>query len=408
MSTTTHPVSPEEIMDFLDSELPVDRAQSVSTHMETCASCRGVVEGLQQTKKSVTSWRVAPLPAAIEDRIQSAAAKAPASSDTSNPEIFRSVRLWSWKQRVGALAGTAIAVLLLFSVLVPNRDFAPKAPSVDRTRVNLGPRLQAAEPQANWVGQGGASNSEMSQLPPMNQGRNPIAPTIPAKPMIARTVSLSIIAKEFDKARGSLDAILARHNGYAANLSASTPQGSARSIQASLRIPAPQLVAALAELKSLGRVELENQSGEEVTQQHADLVARLKNSRETEQRLQAILTQRTGKISDVLEVEQEIARVRGEIEQMEAEQKNLEHRVDFATIDLKLSEEYKAKLDSPAPAISTLIHNAAVNGYRNVADTLLSILLFFAEYGPVLCFWLLVLAVPAWLIRRRWRHATAV
>jgi len=226
--------------------------------------------------------------------------------------------------------------------------------------------------------------------------------------MIARTVSLSIIAKEFDAARASLDAILARHRGYAANLSANMPQGAARSIQASLRIPAQQLAAALAELKSLGRVELENQSGEEVTQQHADLLARLKNSRETEQRLQAVLIQRTGKISDVLEVEQEIARVRGEIEQMEAEQKNLEHRVDFATIDLKLSEEYKAKLDSPASSISTQIHNAAVNGYSNVADTLLWIVLFFAEYGPVLCFWLLVLAAPAWLIRRRSRHATAV
>jgi hypothetical protein len=225
--------------------------------------------------------------------------------------------------------------------------------------------------------------------------------------MIARTVSLSIIARDFDSSRAALDAIVARHNGYSANLAANTPQGAARTLQASLRIPAPQLPAALVEIKALGRAEAENQNGEEVTQQHADLVARLKNSRETEQRLQAILTQRTGKISDVLEVEQEIARVRGEIEQMEAEQKNIEHRVDFATIDLKLSEEYKAKLDSPAPAISTLIHNAAVNGYRNVADTLLSIILFFAEYGPVLAFWLLLFSIPAWLVWRRWRHVTA-
>ncbi|HEY6372605.1 MAG TPA: DUF4349 domain-containing protein, partial [Candidatus Sulfotelmatobacter sp.] len=226
-------------------------------------------------------------------------------------------------------------------------------------------------------------------------------------PMIARTVSLSIIAKDFDSARASLDAILARHNGYAANLSVGTPQDAARSLQASLRIPSSQLPAALTEIKALGRAEAENQDGEEVTQPHADLVARLKNSRETEQRLQAILTERTGKISDVLEVEQEIARVRGEIEQMEAEQKNLEHRVDFATIDLKLSEEYKAKLDSPAPAISTEIHNAAVSGYRNVADTLLSIALFSAEYGPVLCFWLLLLSIPSWLVWRRLRQASA-
>lgn len=128
---------------------------------------------------------------------------------------------------------------------------------------------------------------------------------------------------------------------------------------------------------------------------------------DTEQRLQAILTQRIGKISDVLEVEQEIARVRGEIEQMEAEQKNLGHRVDFATIDLRLSEEYEAKLGSPAPAVSTLLHNAAVNAYRNVADTLLGIALFFAEFGPVLLFWLLLLFIPARLVWRRWHHAAA-
>ncbi len=227
-------------------------------------------------------------------------------------------------------------------------------------------------------------------------------------PMIARMVSLSIVPRDFEAARVSLDAILARHNGYAAGLNVVTPQGTARTLQASLRIPASQLVAALAELKALGRVEVETQSGEEVTQQHADLVARMKNSRETEQRLQAILLQRTGKISDVLSVEQEIARVRGEIEQMEAEQKNLEHRVDFATIDLKLAEEYKARLSSPAPSVGTQLRNATVNGFRSAFESLLALVLFFAEIGPTLLIWALLLCFPAWLLWRRYRRAQSL
>ncbi len=226
--------------------------------------------------------------------------------------------------------------------------------------------------------------------------------------MIARMVSLSIVPRDFEAARVSLDAILARHNGYAAGLNVVTPQGTARTLQASLRIPASQLVAALAELKALGRVEVETQSGEEVTQQHADLVARMKNSRETEQRLQAILLQRTGKISDVLSVEQEIARVRGEIEQMEAEQKNLEHRVDFATIDLKLAEEYKARLSSPAPSVGTQLRNATVNGFRSAFESLLALVLFFAEIGPTLLIWALLLCFPAWLLWRRYRRAQSL
>jgi methylthioribose-1-phosphate isomerase len=226
--------------------------------------------------------------------------------------------------------------------------------------------------------------------------------------MIARIVSLSIVVKDFDASRSSLDAILARHNGYAAGLNVATPQGAARALQASLRIPAPQLFTAVAELKALGRVENETQGGEEVTQQHADLVARLKNSRETEQRLQDVLRTRTGKVKDVLEVEQEIARVRGEIEQMESEQQTLEHRVDFATIDLKLAEEYKAQLTTPAPSVAMQLRNASVDGFRSAFQSLLALVLFLAESGPTLLLWLMILAFPAWVLWRHYRHSLAM
>jgi chromosome segregation ATPase len=154
----------------------------------------------------------------------------------------------------------------------------------------------------------------------------------------------------------------------------------------------------------LGRLENESQSGEDVTRQHTDLGARLKTARETEERLRAILHERTGNVAEVLEVEQSIARVRGEIESMEAEQKALEHRVDFASVEIQLNEEYKAQLGSPADSVSTRIYNAFVAGYRNATETLLGFLLFFEEYGPSLVIWLVVLALPILLIRRRYKR----
>jgi len=188
-------------------------------------------------------------------------------------------------------------------------------------------------------------------------------------------------------------------------LTFSTPEEGARSMQASLRVPAGELTTALEGLRKLGRVQEETQSGEEVTQQHADLVARLKNSREEEGRLRDLLQQRTGKIEDVLQVEEEIARVRGEIEGMEAEQKGLEHRVDFASVELKLVEEYKAQLGSPATDAGTQVHNSFVTGLRNAGGSLLGMLLFLEEVGPVLLIWGVILGVPAWLLWRRYRKA---
>jgi chromosome segregation ATPase len=207
--------------------------------------------------------------------------------------------------------------------------------------------------------------------------------------------------------RATLDRTLERHHSYAAELTANTTENAPRSLQASLRVPAPELGLVLNDLKMLGRVENETQSGEEVTEQHADLLARLKNARATEQRLLAILQQRTGKITDLLQVEQEIARVRGEIEQLEAEQQTLEHRVDFAALNLNLVEEYKAQLNAPAASVLTRLHNALVTGFRNASETVLGIVLFFAEYGLTLLLWLLILVSPAVLLWRRYRRTLA-
>ena len=428
MSTTPHPFEPEEIMAHLDGELSAAQSQSVSTHIESCSECSRLATSLRSSSQSLSGWRVGPVQPLLQDHVLAASTKTPSAFHALNPlNLLDSPNRARQRWVLGlATAGGVLLFLIFVSMQRGSRDksvlYASKAigrQSVSQTHSHavFEPsarqefEMRNADAATEWslAGKEGAALSAglPQQVAPQATSGSAYRSQLQNGPMIARAVSLAIITKDFDSSRGSLDAILVRRNGYAASLSVATPQDAARSLQASLRIPASQLATAILELRALGRVENESQNGDEVTQQHADLVARLKNSRETEQRLQAILTQRTGKISDVLEVEQEIARVRGEIEQMEAEQKNLEHRVDFATIDLKLSEEYKAKLDSPAPAISTLIHNAAVNGYRNVADTLLSIVLFFAEYGPVLCFWLFVFFIPGWLVWRRWRHATA-
>ena len=247
---------------------------------------------------------------------------------------------------------------------------------------------------------------------PLNErsyaGRTTVtAGVAPDAPMIARSVDLQIITKDFSAVRGELDSTLARHEGYAANLSVSNTDNMARALNASLRIPAPQLTAALNELKSLGRVTGEGQSGEEVTSQHADLVARIKNSRETEIRLQDILRNRNGKVSDVLEVEQEIARVRGEIEQMESELKILNHRVDFAAINLTINEEYKAKVSSSAPAIGIRLHNATVAGFQSAASSALGMILWLIEIIPSLLLWMTILGFPAWWLWRRTQRAFA-
>jgi hypothetical protein len=411
MSTTTHPFAPEEIMAFVDGELAAEQTQAVSSHIGQCAECATVAANHRGLSEQMTSWRVELAPARLADRFS-----AGTGEEASRLAVLKRRRSPVFRYAIGVASGLAALVLLL-AISIPNllrsKMAANEAGQIARQRAeetskitalyssvpSAGPRSGHGERAEKGEGESDEEKEELIHSPRFGL-------TL-AAPMIARTVSLSIVVKEFDAARVSLDAILARHHDYAAALNVATPQGTGRTIQASLRIPAPQLVAAVAELKALGRVENETQNGEDVTQQHADLLARLKNSRETEQRLQDVLRTRTGKVKDVLEVEQEIARVRGEIEQMEAEQQTLEHRVNFATIDLKLSEEYKALLTSPAPSVAMQLRNATVNGFRSAFESLLALVLFLAESGPTLLLWLMILAFPAWLLWRRYQRSLA-
>jgi hypothetical protein len=437
MNTTAHSVAPEEVMAFLDGELAAGDAQAVSRHMDGCTECGVLVGQFRSTSRSLSTWKVPTVPAKVGDSVAEGTSKFRSGLKIGKANISIRVSFWTWKQWAAGLGAVAAAFVLFLAIATVNRMRSP----MQEKAIRLAGHHPVPQPMDQAIstatgfgdgrvnGDGQPVSDQQSKVfskqiptqktPGVRADSNGFFPGLgdhvenafpvdrPLAPMIARSVSLSIVVKDFSRSRATLDAILARHHSYAAELSASTAENAPRSLHASLRVAAAELTSVLSELKSLGRVENETQSGEEVTQQHADLVARLKNSRETEQRLQAILLERTGKISDVLAVEQEIARVRGEIEHMEAEQKTLEHRVEFAAVNLQLTEEYKAQLGAPAASISTRFHNAFVAGYRDASETVLGIALFLVEYTPTLVIWLVILGLPAVLVWRRYRRTLA-
>jgi hypothetical protein len=162
-----------------------------------------------------------------------------------------------------------------------------------------------------------------------------------------------------------------------------------------LRIPATGLDGALQTLRNLGTVTAEKVTAEDVTEAYVDLKARLDTGKAAEARLVQLLAQKTDKLSDVLDVERELTRVRGEVESLEGKLRLLDHRIDLSTLTIHLRVEEKYV----PPVAPTL--------WSKLGETLLGSLeglLEFAELALTVAVavlpWALVLGLLAWLAVR--------
>jgi len=236
---------------------------------------------------------------------------------------------------------------------------------------------------------------------PASAGEKASRDTVPGIPatagrFITYQVTMTVEVKEFDSAKDRLRQIVDAEGGYTAQASFVETPDQPRRANLVVRVPAARLATILNQIRVLGRVKEEHLNSEEVTEQVVDLEARLHNARATEQRLIAVLNTRTGRVTDILEVEREIARTRDNIERMEAQRQNLLRRVELATVTLTLAEELKAQLERAPFATAARLRNAFVDGYRNFVDSALGLTVFLVSYGPTLLFW----GALAWLAWR--------
>ena len=174
----------------------------------------------------------------------------------------------------------------------------------------------------------------------------PIPSIDPTGAMLVRHGVASIEVKGVDDAVTRMRQTAAQFGGFVANTALRTGKDEQRSAMLQLRIPSGQFDGAVAALSQLGKVESVSVNAEDVAEEYVDLGARLANARRVEARLAELLATRTGKLSDVLTVEQELARVRQEAERYEARMRWLERRATLSSLDVSIHEKLPL-IDTP-------------------------------------------------------------
>ena len=105
-----------------------------------------------------------------------------------------------------------------------------------------------------------------------------------------------------------------------------------------IRVPQERFDSMMAQLEPLGKAANIQTGQDDVTMQYVDLESRLNNQKAQEARLVEIL-EMAESVEEVLEVERELYRVRGEIESMTAQFRYLSDQVNYSTIEVSIKEE---------------------------------------------------------------------
>ncbi len=104
-----------------------------------------------------------------------------------------------------------------------------------------------------------------------------------------------------------------------------------------LRLPPDKVEQVVAFLASRGEIASKHISATDVSKQLFDQDLAIKNLRTTLDRLTALMGQSGLQVQQILQVETEMTRIRGQIDQLEGDQRFLKDRVAFATLDVTIS-----------------------------------------------------------------------
>lgn len=228
--------------------------------------------------------------------------------------------------------------------------------------------------------------------PPAPASAAPGTDAAPARKLL-RTASLSIRVDSVDRAARAVTAQLETLGGFVAAERTIDYDGLNRSM--TLKVPSERIDEMIGAVEALAdKVESRAISVVDKTTEYVDVAARLATQRALAARLEELL-ERAQKVSEVIEVEREFARVTADIEAFEARLQSIDRDATYATLELQILGTY-------APVVSREsfwddFKESFVDGLRFIRGFALVVV----SLWP---FWLIAGVLAWWWLRRRRRR----
>lgn len=221
---------------------------------------------------------------------------------------------------------------------------------------------------------------------------------------IIYNANIFLIVEDTEQTAQDIETMASSMGGYVASMNGYR-QGDRMLYDITIRIPAGQFDSSLAALRNLAvRVENENISTNDVTDQYYDIDARLDTLKATEKELTQLLKEtreRGGKVEDIMKIYDRLIQIRSEIESLQGQLNRLDKLTAYSTIDIHLepsilNQPIETKGWNPAETAKKSLQ-ALISILTGLVNFLIALVIVVV---PVAIIILLPLALVVWLIRR--------
>jgi len=210
---------------------------------------------------------------------------------------------------------------------------------------------------------------------------------------IIKNGSITLSVKDLKKVEEQIYGMVEEYNGYI--LSSSTRNDDRFiSSRIEVKIPSARFEEFFSRLKQIETVESDNIDTQDVTEEYIDLDARQKVLKAQEQRLLDIMS-KAQNIEDLLKVEEQLGRIRTEIEQIQGRINYLNNATGYSTIAINIREQKGVET-----AGGNFFGNVAfgfVNGWNIFFNILLKTVEALAWLSP----YILILVIAAYFMKKR-------
>ena len=274
------------------------------------------------------------------------------------------------------------------------------APTVFNSDKNVETTVQGRS-SGNGAGGGGKQEARAEKISLEEVGNQQPATQ---QRKIIRNANLTLETGSPEEASRKIQQIAESKNGFVITSETRTSDQSGGSaittIKVSLRVPAERFDQTISEIRQTAtRTVTEKVEGQDVTEEFIDVQARLNAKKALEAQFLEIMKQARS-VADALQVQTEIAEVRGEIERLEGRRKFLESQTSLSTITVSLQ----------TPAVfaqgSTGFFSKLADAFGDGIDAALNVVLFLITAFLALLPFFVLLGVPLYLLVRYLKRRT--